>query len=112
MILRMLGSHVVFWTHFTDVLTVLKTYFGNIWMTLISIAPVVAVATSMGLPFIMSTAPVVIAVSQAWGFSPEFSFLSPPLVGPGTTVRMLALADMGQVGKLTQLDLLGSGFLE
>ncbi|MEW5311981.1 MAG: hypothetical protein WDW38_003647 [Sanguina aurantia] len=32
----------------------------------------------------------------AWGFSPEFSFLSPPLVGPGSTVRMLALADMGQ----------------
>jgi hypothetical protein len=34
--------------------------------------------------------------SQDFGFSEEASFVSPPPVGPDTTVKFLAMADMGQ----------------
>jgi len=33
---------------------------------------------------------------QEWGFSPEASFRAAPPVGPSTTVKLVALADLGQ----------------
>lgn len=33
---------------------------------------------------------------QNWGFSPEASFTAAPPVGPDVTVKILAIADMGQ----------------
>lgn len=35
-------------------------------------------------------------ILQSWGFSPESSFTAAPPVGPDTTVKILAVADMGQ----------------
>lgn len=33
---------------------------------------------------------------QEWGFSPEASFHAAPPVGPATTVKLVAVADLGQ----------------
>eukprot|EP00878_Enallax_costatus_P019287 GHUV01020344.1.p1 GENE.GHUV01020344.1~~GHUV01020344.1.p1 ORF type:complete len:392 (+),score=91.17 GHUV01020344.1:31-1206(+) len=44
----------------------------------------------------MRSAGAAAAAPQDWGFSPEASFHAAPPVGPETSVKILAIADMGQ----------------
>lgn len=48
---------------------------------------------------------------QEWGFSPEASFRAAPAVGPGTSVKVLVVADLGQGeldGSMEQSEMLPS----